>query len=208
MSARWTVTVSGPLNDGVLVTLENGVRTDNGVVALRGFDPVITTPPCTSKLLNLYARQDTVEIPSRGIVTFALDDTPIFWGVVVTSPPVDAPGAGPFDDDRDSLERITVVSGAQLLKDSVVGPLLIEEELDVKYIALAFCETYAHPALTVSGANFAETGGALTTYYKPTASLANVLDELLGTVTGGGWWCVDAAGEIHLAPNIAPLGDM
>src|SRR5690606_28257470 len=153
---KWTVTVSDPLNTTVLATVVNGVHTGTGEVCIRNFDPPTVNPPGTSKVLNLYVKQSVLEVPPRAIVQLALDDTPVFWGPVVTSPPITAPGAGPYDQDRDALERVTVVGGEKLLEDSVIGPRLLDgpalEALgsaDPAIIAFELCSLYAHPALTV-----------------------------------------------------------
>lgn len=200
---NWTVTVSDPLNASVLATFVNGARTSDGAIALRKFDPPTVTPPGTSKNLNLYARQDLAQIPPRGIVQLSLDDNAVFWGPVVIAPHVTARGAGPADRDRDALERVTVAGGEQLLKDSIVGPRLLDgpalEALgsnDVAAIAHEFCRLYAHPALTVDEANFPATGGVLSLYYRPTSTLEEVLQELVETVPGAAFW-VDAEGSIH-----------
>lgn len=200
----WTVTVSDPLNTTVLATVENGIRTDTGMVCIRRFDPPTVTPPGTGKVLNLYVKQSALQVPPRGIVQLAIDDAPVFWGPVVTCPPLNSPGAGPFDKDRDALERVTVLGGEQLLKDSVVGPRLLDgpalEALgsnDVAAIAHELCRLYAHAALTVDEGNFPATGGVLSLFYKPESTLADALKELSETVPGGADWWVDAEGAIH-----------
>lgn len=200
----WTVTVSDPLNGTVLATVENGVHTGTGEVCIRSFDPPVVTPPGRGKSLNLFVKQTALQVPPRAIVQLALDEEPVFWGPVVTSPPITAPGAGPFDKDRDALERVTVLGGEKLCEDSVVrarvldGPAL--EDLgsaDVATIAHELCRLYAHAALTVDEANFPATGAVLKLFYKPEATLAAALDELAETVTGGADWWVDAEGAIH-----------
>ena len=196
---RWTVTVS----DGVISTFENGARTSDGAIALRRFDPPTVVPPGTSKNWNLYARQDLALITPRDIVQLSLDGTPVFWGPVMLCPHVTAKGAGPADRDRDALERVTSAGGEQLLKDSIVGPRLLDgpalEDLgsaDVAAIAHELCRLYAHPALTVAEENFPATGGVLDIFYKPEATLYDALKELAETVTGAAFW-VDATGAIH-----------
>lgn len=200
----WGVTISDPLNNSVLVTLENGVRTDNDAVALRSFDAPVVIPPGISKVLNLYARQDLIEVAPRSIIQFTLDSTPVFWGPVITSPPITAKGAGPFDQDRDALERISVVGGEQLLKDSIVGPRLLDSAAmvalgsnDVADIALELCTLYAHPALTVDYLNFPSTSSTLSIFYRPESTLYDALVELAKTVPGGASFWVDALGAIH-----------
>ena len=197
--STWSVTVSDPLNEGVLVTVVNGVRDVVGSqqVAIRGFDPPIVTPPGSSRVLNLYCRQDMLEVPARGIVQFSVDGTAVFWGPAVVVPPAGSPGAGPFDEDRDAIERITVVGGEQLLRDSSVGPRLIEETLDVAAIAFEFCSLYAHPALTVEEANFPATGAVMSVFYKPESTLYDALQTLVDLTPGGATAWVDAFGAVH-----------
>lgn len=201
---KWTVTVSDPLNQTVLAEFENGARTSDGQIAIRRFDPPTVVPPGAPRNLNLYVRQDLAQIPPRAIIQLAFDDTPVFWGPVIISPPLNSPGAGPADEDRDSLERITVAGGEQLLRDSIVGPRLLDspalEELgsaDVAAIAHELCSLYAHPALIVDEVNFPATGGVLDIFYKPESTLFDALTDLAGTVPGSVAW-VDALGEIHL----------
>lgn len=197
------MTVSDPLNESVLMEFENGARTSDGAIAIRGFDPPIVVPPGASKNLNLYVRQDLAQIPPRAIVQLAFDDTPVFWGPAIITPALVSPGAGPADADRDSLERVTVAGGEQLLRDSIIGPRLLDgaalEELgsaDVAAIAFELCRLYAHPALVVDELNFPPTGGILSIFYKPESTLFDALTELAETVPGAVAW-VDAAGEVH-----------
>ena len=198
MSA-WTVVVSDAMNTSVITTVVNGIRDMVGsqVVAIRGFDPPIVTPPGSGRVLNLYVRQDLLEVPPRGIIQFLMDSTPVFWGPAVVVPSASSPGAGPFDTDRDALERITVLGGEQLLRDSVIGPRLIEEETDVAAIAFELCDLYAHPALTVDVANFPDVGAVLSVFYAPEKTLLDALNDLAETVPGGATVWVDAAGAVH-----------
>lgn len=200
--------VSDPTNTELLAEIENGVGNlldDQREVILRGFDPPIITPPGAGKLLNLYGRNDRGltggggPFGPRNIVQFLLDDTPVFWGPIITSPPARSPGAGPFDQDRDALERITCVGGHQLVTDSVIGPRLFEENTDVAEIMRDLCERYAHPALVVDEANFLDTGQVLGIFYSPERTLSDTLDVLVGTLPDGGRWFVNAVGEIVLA---------
>ena len=195
----WSVRVWDTLNDALLVEAENGVRVVDGeaVVVIRGFDPPIVTPPGSSRVLNLFARRDLFDVPPRAIVQFSVSDTPVFWGPAVVVPPITSPGAGPFDQDRDALERITVVGGEQLLRDSGVNDLLIEGDLDVATIAFQFCSLYAHPALTVAEVNFPECGAVLNAFYKPESSLYDALQTLVDSVPGGATAWVDASGVVH-----------
>ena len=170
---------------------------------MRGFDPPIVQPPGSGKNLNLYVRQDALEIPPRAIIQFSLEDQPVFWGPAVIVPALTSPGAGPRDPDRDSLERVTAAGGEQLLRDSVCGPRLFDRESmsdlgsnDVATVAHELCRLYAHPALTVEEENFPATGGTLDIFYTPEATLYDALKELAGTVTGAAFW-VDAAGAVH-----------
>jgi hypothetical protein len=201
----WTVTVSDPLNGTVLATVENGVHTGTGEVCIRRFDPPVVTPPGRGKSLNLFVKQTALQVPPRAIVQLALDEEPVFWGPVVTCPPLTAPGAGPFDKDRDALERVTVVGGEQLLKDSIVGPRFLDRRAlvgglgsaDVATIAHELCRLYAHPALTVDQDDFVTTGAVLTLFYRPTDTLESCLKVLAETVPGGADWWVDAEGAVH-----------
>lgn len=205
---KWTVTISDPLNETVLATVENGIHTDTGEVAIRTFDPPVVTPPGTSKVLNLYVKQSVLEIPPRAIIQFSLDGTPVFWGPAVIVPPAGAPGAGPRDRDRDALERVTVLGGEQLLKDSLVGPRLLNRAAlgalgsnDVATAALDLCELYAHPALTVDYLNFPATGAVIDIFYRPASTLEECLRILAETVPGGASFWVDATGAVHFQAN-------
>ena len=202
MSA-WTVVVSDAMNTSVIATAVNGIRDMVGsqVAAIRGFDPPIVTPPGSGRVLNLYARQDLLDVPPRGIVQFLMGETPVFWGPAVVVPSASSPGAGPFDTDRDALERITVLGGEQLLKDTVVAFRLIEEDTDVAAIALEICTLYAHPALTISAANFPNTGAILSVFYAPEKTLYDALNDLAETVPGGATAWVDATGAVHFQAN-------
>ena len=191
--------VSNAVNSALLVEFVNGARVPDGEGALRGFDPPVVTPPGSSKTLNVFARQDRALIPPRAIIQFVLDGTPVFWGPAIIVPPLASPGAGPADSDRDSLERITVAGGEQLLRNSVVGPRLFDGVSDVAAIAFELCSLYAHPALTVDVANFPATGAVLSVYYSPEKDLLAALTELAETVPGGADAWVDAAGAVHFA---------
>lgn len=194
---RWVVRVWNAIGSTLLTEFENGARTTDGEIVLRGFDPATVTPPGASKNLNLYARQDRALIPPRAIVQLVLDGTPVFWGPAIIVPPDASRGAGPFDRDRDSLERITVTGGEQLLRDSVVGPRLFAGDTDVATIAYELCSLYAHPALTVDALNFPATGGVLSIYYSPEKDLWTALAELAETVPGGADAWVDADGAVR-----------
>src|SRR5690606_4628443 len=142
VAVKWTVTISDALNANLLATVENGIDTTSGEVVMRRFDPPIVTPPGTGKTSNLYVKQSELAIPPRAIIQLPLDDTAVFWGPAVIIPP-DHPGAGPRDQDRDALERVTVFGGEQLLKDSIVGPRYLDRDAlgvlgsnDVSTIAL------------------------------------------------------------------------
>ena len=191
----WSVVVRDTLNDALLAEAENGVV--DGAVAIRGFDPPIVTPPGSSRVLNLFVRRDRFDVPPRSIVQFSVSGTPVFWGPAVVVPPAGSPGAGPFDEDRDAIERVTVVGGEQLLRDSGVGALLIEGVMDVASIAFQFCDMYAHPALTVQEANFVTTGAVLDVFYKPESTLYDALQTLVDSVPGGAVAWVDAEGVVR-----------
>lgn len=202
--STWTVTISDALNDSVLATVENGRDTTSGEVVLRGFDPAIVTPPGAGKSLNLYVKQSALEVPPRAIVQLSIDGTAVFWGPAVIVPHEDSPGAGPRDSDRDALERVTVLGGEQLLKDSIVGPRLLDREAlgdlgsnDVSTIALEICTLYAHPALTVDYLNFPAVSSSLEIFYRPYSTLEVALTELAQTVPGGANFWVDALGAVH-----------
>ena len=212
----WEVSVYDPLGVTLVSSAVNGVTpiefiigggTAGGQVGIRGFDPPIVTPPGSGRVLNLYVKQSVMQIPARGIIQFSIDATPVFWGPAVVVPPLTAVGAGPFDQDRDALERVTVLGGEQLLRDTVIGPRLIEEETDVAAIAYELCNLYAHPALTVNVANFPNTGAVLSIYYAPEKTLYDALQGLVDTVPGGQTVCwVDAEGAIHFE-SFAPAPD-
>ena len=191
----WTVVVRDAMNTTTLATAVNGLIGDT--VALRGFDPPIVTPPGSGRVLNLYARQDELAVPPRGIIQFLMDSTPVFWGPSVVVPPPSTPGAGPFDADRDALERITVLGGEQLLKDSVIGPRVFEGETDVAAIAHELCDLYAHAALVIDEANFPAIGAVLSVYYAPEKTLYDALRDLTETVPGGAAFWVDAEGAVR-----------
>lgn len=198
------VTISDALNDSVLATVENGRDASTGAVVMRGFDPAIVTPPGAGKSLNLYVKQSALEIPPRAIVQLSLDGTAVFWGPAVIVPHEDSPGGGPRDSDRDALERVTVLGGEQLLRDSIVGPRLLDgpalEALgsaDVSAVALEICSLYAHRALTVDYLHFPDTGSSLSIFYRPYSTLEVALSELAQAVPGGASYWVDANGAIH-----------
>lgn len=200
---KWTVTISNPTNTTLLATVENGRDTSTGEVVMRRFDPPIVTPPGSGKTLNLYVKQSELQIPPRAIIQLSLDDTAVFWGPAVIIPP-DHPGAGPRDQDRDALERVTVFGGEQLLKDSYVGPRLLDREAmidlgsnDVSALALELCTLYAHSALDVDYLNFPATNSSLDIFYRPTSTLQEALQELAETVPGGASFWVDALGAVH-----------
>lgn len=202
--STWTVTISDAMNNSVLKTVENGIDTGSGEVAIRRFDPAIVAPPGAGKSLNLFVKQTVLEVPPRAIIQLSLDGTPVFWGPAVITPPLTAPGAGPRDDDRDALERVTVLGGEQLLKESMCGPRLLDNEAltdlgssDVAAIALEFCTLYAHPALTVDYLNFPDTGAILNIFYQPMRTLDAALQAAAETVPGGASYWVDAVGAIH-----------
>src|SRR5690606_40009206 len=92
---KWTVTISDPLNETVLATVENGIHTDTGEVAIRTFDPPVVTPPGASKVLNLYVKQSVLEIPPRAIIQFSLDGVPVVCVPAVVLPPAGGRGAPP-----------------------------------------------------------------------------------------------------------------
>lgn len=205
---NWRVTISNPLNTQVLNVFENGARMPDGEIGIRRFDPPTVVPPGISKALNLYVKQTVTQVPPRAIVQLHLDDQPVFWGPVVISPPLVAPGAGPADHDRDALERVTVVGGEQLLKDSIVGPRLMDkvslnnpDAHDPAWMAYELCRLYAHPALTVDLANFKMTGTRVPVFYRPESTLQDSLKTLTDSVTDAVAW-VNAAGAIcYEAPS-------
>lgn len=200
----YTVTISDPLNSGVLATVENGVDTATGEVVIRGFDPPVVTPPGKGESLNLYVHQALLAVPPRAIIQFAIDGTPVFWGPAVIVPPTGAKGAGPRDTDRDAIERVTALGGHRLLQDSIVGARLLDRvalielgSADVATIAHELCRLYAHPALTVDAMNFPATGAVLSIFYRPTSVLFDSLQVLAETVPGGAVHWVDPSGAVH-----------
>ncbi len=208
----WTVRVWDPTGATLLTEAENGVLTDQGTLAVegtlavRGFDPPIVVPPGSGRVLNLYVRQDALQVPPRGIVQFLIDHVPVFWGPAVITPHPGLPGAGPFDQDRDAIERVTVLGGEQLLKDSVLGSLVFEGTTDVATIAYGVCSHYAHPALTVNQLiGFSPIGATLIAYYAPDMPLYDSLTYLASTVPGGASVWVNAVGRVHFEAN-TPAG--
>lgn len=202
--STWSVTISDPLNDTVLATIENGVDTATGEVAIRGFDPPVVTPPGKGESLNLYVHQALLQVPPRAIIQHSINGTPVFWGPAVIVPPPGAKGAGPRDVDRDARERVTVLGGHRLLQDSIVGARLLDRvalielgSADVAIIAYELCRLYAHPALTVDALNFPATGAVLSILYRPTSVLTDSLQVLAETVPGGAIPWVDATGAVH-----------
>ena len=191
----WTVKFWLPDGSGLPVTVTTGLLAGEPVI--RTLDPAIVIPPGSSRLLNLFVKQSVLQVPPRAIVQLSIDGTPVFWGPATVVPAVDSPGAGPFDRDRDALERVTVVGGEQLLKDSIVESRLIEENTDVATIAHDLCDLYAHPALTVSALNFPVVGAVLSVFYRPEGTLYDALRVLTESVPGGAACWVDALGEIH-----------
>lgn len=198
----WTVNVFDPLGVSLVSTAENGV-TPGEEVGIRSFDPPVVTPPGSGRVLNLYVKQSVMMVPPRAIVQFLLDDEPIFWGPAVIVPASSAVGAGPFDWDRDALERVTVLGGELLLRDTVLGPRLMEEEADVSAVAHELCRLYAHPALTVDEGNFPATGAVLSVYYAPEKTLYDALQDLVNTVPGGAACWVDASGAVRFEAHEA-----
>lgn len=203
----WTVRTYDPTGATLRTEAVNGVLTANGSlasvgeVALRGFDAPIVIPPGSGKVLNLYARQSTLQVPPRGIVQFLIDAAPVFWGPAVIVPTIATPGAGPFDEDRDALERITVLGGEQLLKDSVIEARLYDGTFDVATIAYDLCYHYANPTLTVALANFVTTASVLGVYFAPEKTLFDALTDLAATVPSGASVWVDASGAVHFQTN-------
>ncbi len=199
--------VRDPFNDLQISHALNGVLVGTSTVAVRGFDPPIVVPPGSGRVLNLYVRQDALLVPPRGIVQFRVGasegdlGTAVFWGPAVVVPTAGSPGAGPFDTDRDAIERVTVLGGEQLLKDTVIGPRLMDSGWDVARIALELCGLYAHPALGVAVGNFPDTGAILSVYYAPEKTLYDALADLADTVPGGASFWVDAIGRVHFQAN-------
>lgn len=191
------------MNEGVLAEAENGVIDGSEpVVAIRGFDPPVVIPPGSGRVLNLYVRTSALEVPPRAIVQMLFDDEPVFWGPAVIVPPPESPGAGPFDEDRDALERVTAVGGERLLRDTVIGPRLMPwglagGEYDVAEAAHELCRLYAHPALTVEEENFPLTGAILSVWYAPEKNLYDALATLVQSVPGGAVCWVDAEGAVR-----------
>lgn len=153
-----------------------------------------------TKQIVWHARQDLLQAPPRGIVRYLAspDATPCAVGVIVTCPPPGSPGSGPADQDADALNRFTAVGLEQLAKDSLVGPLLFEEDTDVAEIMLRLCQQYAHPALVVDPDNFPATGFVLSVFYSPERTLADALDVLLRTLPVEASWFVNTDREIVL----------
>lgn len=158
--------------------------------------------------MELTARQDLLQAAPRSILRYAEDNQAIGAGLVVTCPPTTSVGAGPAEDDADALQGIKCVGLEQLLRESIVGPRLLNRQSlfalgsrDVAVIAYDLCGLYAHPALVVSEENFPGTGYDLSIFYKPEATLLDVLEELASTVPGGVNIWVDADLALHFEVN-------
>lgn len=166
----------------------------------------IVDPHGATKQIIFRARQDLLQAPPRGYVFFRAppDGTLVAAGVIVTCPPLTSPGAGPADTDDDALERITAIGLEQLVRDSVIGPRLFEEDTDVATIAFELCDLYAHPDLLVDVENFPATGHVLNLFYRPESTLAEALDALIETLPGEGRWYVDALAQIRFVYTPPP----
>lgn len=189
----WELQVQSPT--GTLLSTITQATSPNPVMG--SVEAIVDAGGATNQV-TLRARQDLLEAPTRGILRYAVDGVAVAAGVIVTSPPTTSPGSGPADRDADALDRITAVGLEQLARESIIGPRLFEETTDVADIALELCDLYAHPALVVDAANFPATGFELNLFYKPEATLADVLDQLCQTVPGGARWFVNADREIIL----------
>lgn len=195
----WRVVVRDAINSTTLATIDNGTMLvgDRREPVIRGFDPPIVTPPGSGRVLNLFVKQSALAIPPRAIVQFLIAGEPVFWGPATIAPTPDSPGAGPFDRDRDALERVTVVGGEQLWRDSVCGPRYFDAEEDVSTLALVYAQWYGHPAVTVEAVNFPPTGALVSVYYRPESTLFDTLRHLAELVPGGAACWVDAEGVAH-----------
>jgi hypothetical protein len=197
--SAWTVIVRDPTNSVTLATVTNGAMLVDGVrqPVIRSFDPPIVTPPGSGRVLNLFVKQSALAIPPRAIIQFLIDGEPVFWGPAVIVPPAGAPGAGPFDRDRDAIERVTVMGGEQLWRDSVCGPRYFDLEEDVSTLALVYVQRYGHPAITAEPITFPPTGALMNVYYRPESNLYDTLQRLVELVPGGATCWVDAEGVAH-----------
>jgi hypothetical protein len=162
--------------------------------------------------ITVNVRNDIALITPRQLLQYRVDtaDAPdvIAWGVVVTCPPVDSPGAGPDDGDPDSLQRVTAVGLEKLLADRMIGPRLYDRSTmvalgsnDVAAVAFDLATLYTHPAVIVDEDDFPDTGATVGLFYAPETSLADGLDELVGMVPGGARWWVDGYRHLHFEAN-------
>ena len=197
----WRVIVRDPTGTSISNEFLNGARVSDGLVALRKFDPAIVHPPGMSKNLNLYGRQDRMQIVPRCIVQLLLDEVPVFYGPAIITPPDFTKGSGPYDRDRDSIERVTVTGGEQLLKDSVIGCKMFQSNVDVASIAYQLCDLYSRPGLSIDPLDFPDTGAMLSLFYMPEHTLYDALAKLTESVPGGASFWVDATGAIHFEAN-------
>lgn len=184
------------LHDTLGTFIKSVTSSTTPLQVIGGFDALVA-PSGDCQELTFGGRNDLLHIPSRGIVQYLQNGIPIFWGPTILSPALDSPGAGPADPEPDNLERFVVAGGAQLVRDSLVGPLLIEEELDVAQVAYRFCLQYAHPALIVNQANFPKTNNTSNLYGYPYAQLDYVLEQLAKSVPGCVWG-VNAQGAVFM----------
>lgn len=189
----WTLEVYSPT-----ATLLSTVTEATSPNPIMGSVEAVVDAGGVTNSITARARQDLLEAPTRGLLRYAVDGTAVAAGVIVTSPPTTSPGSGPADRDADALDRITAVGLEQLARESIIGPRLFEGDTDVADIALELCSLYAHPALVVDAANFPATGFQLGLFYKPEATLADVLEQLCQTVPGGARWYVNTSRELIL----------
>lgn len=173
---------------------------------IRGAVEAVVTGCDRTESIRFDCVQTIAQLEPRQLVQFsaAPTNTLVAAGVIVRCPPLTAPGAGPADVDRAAVEGVTCVGLEQLVAESIVGPLLIEDDTDVSSVAYELCAAFAHPALTVDAGDFPTAGFVLGAFYKPFATLAACLDELVAALPHGGCWGVRPDFSLHFTPNPSP----
>lgn len=122
--------------------------------------------------------------------------TTIFWGPVVKLPAPESEGAGPLARNRQNLQEYQAEGGNLLLLESIIDTPMVLEEQDIHDIAFTLCDTYAHPALTITAGNFTGTvGNDLEIFFAPEMVLADALDELAEQYPNYRWY-VNSLGEV------------
>lgn len=180
------------------VTLEKTITESTVASGIHGgFTAVVrSSGDCVS--LTFRGRNDLLKIRARQIVRLDYESNPIFWGVFTKVPNLASPGAG-FDDSgiADDLEEFVAEGGRTLIADKSSGPKYVGDSADVASIFTSFLTLYGPSQLASDLTQIVTTNSVLTVFYKPSAQLDTVLDELVSTVDGWSWG-VDAQGRVFL----------